>query len=82
MFNNFSNKVVCYVQTSKFMIKNFADKANNHVKGDKKAQGILEYGLLFVLVALALMKPLQGLKDKISGQLESAGSQIDSMGKN
>ena len=79
MFNKFSNKVVSYAQTSKYMIKDFADKANSHVQGDKKAQGILEYGLLFVLVALALMGPLSNLKNKISGQLENAGSQIDSM---
>lgn len=81
MFNKISSKVVCYAQSSKYMIKNFADKASNHVKGDKKAQGILEYGLLFVLVALALMGPLSNLKDKISGQLNNAGSTIDGMNK-
>lgn len=80
MFQNSINKAMSYVYSSKYMAKSFADKAKSHVNGDKKAQGILEYGLLFVLVALALMGPLRGLKDKIAGQLEKAGSDIEKMG--
>ena len=79
MFQNVFNKTMSYVYSSKYMAKSFADKAKSHVNGDKKAQGILEYGLLFVLVALALMGPLQGLKNKIADQLSGAGKQIDSM---
>ena len=82
MFQNVFNKTMSYVYSAKYMTKSFADKAKSHVNGDKKAQGILEYGLLFVLVALALMGPLQGLKSKISDQLNGAGQQIDSMGGN
>ena len=80
MFQKVFCKAMSYASSSRYMAKSFADKAKSHVKGDKKAQGILEYGLLFVLVALALMGPLSGLKNKIGDKLNSAGGEIETMG--
>lgn len=82
MFQKVFCKAMSYASSATYMAESFANKAKSHVNGDKKAQGILEYGLLFVLVALALMGPLKGLKDKIAGKLDSAGAEIEQMGGN
>ena len=54
-----------------------AKKADGHIASDKKAQGILEYGLLFVVVGLALIVGLRKLKDSLNAKLGEATNSIN-----
>ena len=61
-------------------LKKTMQKADVHVRGEEKAQGIMEYGLILALVGLALLGGITGLKNSIQKQLQSATNSINQMG--
>lgn len=77
MFQSLAIRTVSKLACAKTSVKSLANKANEHVASDKKAQGILEYGLLFVVVGLALIMGLRKLKDALSSKLEDATKTIN-----
>ena len=77
MFQSLAIRTVSKLACAKTSVKSLANKANEHVASDKKAQGILEYGLLFVVVGLALIMGLRKLKDALSAKLEDATKTIN-----
>lgn len=77
MFQSLAIRTVSKLACAKTSVKSLANKANEHVASDKKAQGILEYGLLFVVVGLALIIGLRKLKDALSSKLEDATKTIN-----
>ena len=77
MFQSLAIRTVSKLACAKTSVKSLANKANEHVASDKKAQGILEYGLLFVVVGLALIMGLRKLKDALSYKLEDATKTIN-----
>lgn len=77
MFQSLAIRTVSKLACAKTSVKSLANKANEHVASDKKAQGILEYGLLFVVVGLALIIGLRKLKDALSSKLENATKTIN-----
>lgn len=77
MFQSLAIRTVSKLACAKTSVKSLANKANEHVASDKKAQGILEYGLLFVVVGLALIIGLRKLKDALSAKLEDATKTIN-----
>ena len=77
MFQSLAIRTVSKLACAKTSVKSLANKANEHVASDKKAQGILEYGLLFVVVGLALIIGLRNLKDALSSKLEDATKKIN-----
>lgn len=77
MFQSLAIRTVSKLACAKTSVKSLANKANEHVASDKKAQGILEYGLLFVVVGLALIMGLRELKNALSSKLEDATKTIN-----
>ena len=77
MFQSLAIRTVSKLACAKTSVRSLANKANEHVASDKKAQGILEYGLLFVVVGLALIMGLRKLKDALSSKLEDATKTIN-----
>lgn len=61
-------------------LKKTMQKADAHVRGEEKAQGIMEYGLILALVGLALLGGITGLKNSIQKQLQGATNSINQMG--
>ncbi len=49
----------------------------SYVTEDKKAQGVIEYGLILALVALALVGSMDGMKNAISQKFAEAISVIN-----
>lgn len=47
---------------------------------DESGQGMVEYGLIIALIAIAVIAALTALGPKISGIFESAGSKLDVAG--
>ena len=78
--NKFSYMVFAKIASGKAYMKKLHEKADEHVNGEKKAQGVLEYVLIFVVVGLALVKGLEIVRDKLNKKLDEAGSSIDSAG--
>ncbi|MGN8833336.1 hypothetical protein ACTNDZ_12430 [Selenomonas montiformis] len=78
--NKFSYMLFAKSASFKAYMKKLHEKADEHVNGEKKAQGVLEYVLIFVVVGLALVKGLQIVRDKLNSKLKEAGSSIDSAG--
>lgn len=68
------------VLTKSIMIKNSLNnnihtlntKAKEHIMGEQKAQGIIEYGLLLAIVAVALIGVITQLKNKIEDKLKQS----------
>lgn len=77
MFQSLAIRTVSKLACAKTSVKSLANKANEHVASDKKAQGILEYGLLFVVVGLALIMGLRKLKEALSSKLDDATKTIN-----
>ena len=77
MFQSLAIRTASKLACAKTSVKSLANKANEHLASDKKAQGILEYGLLFVVVGLALIMGLRKLKDALSSKLEDATKTIN-----
>lgn len=78
MFNKVTTNAMSAIASTKARVDMLAKNAKTHVAGDKKAQGILEYGLLFVIVGLGLIAALGTLKETISNKLNEAGQKISS----
>lgn len=77
MFQSLAIRTASKLACAKTSVKSLANKANEHVASDKKAQGILEYGLLFVVVGLALIMGLRKLKEALSSKLDDATKTIN-----
>ena len=77
MFQSLAIRTASKLACAKTSVKSLANKANEHVASDKKAQGILEYGLLFVVVGLALIAGLRKLKDSLNSKLGEATNSIN-----
>ena len=75
--NKFSSMLVAKTASGKAYMKKLHEKADEHINGEKKAQGVLEYVLIFVVVGLALVKGLQIVRDKLNNKLDEAGTTID-----
>ena len=73
---NVTTKVFSIVSSAKAYANALAVRAKKDMASDKKGQGILEYGVLFIVVGLGLVLAVQGLKDKISAQLTKAGDMV------
>ena len=77
MFQSLAIHTASKLACAKTNVRSLAKKADGHIASDKKAQGILEYGLLFVVVGLALIMGLRKLKDALSSKLEDATKTIN-----
>lgn len=78
--NNVSSMLFAKTASCKAYMKKLHEKADEHINGEKKAQGVLEYVLIFVVVGLALVKGLEIVRDKLNKKLDEAGSSIDNAG--
>ena len=76
MLKNVSINCISKIQTIKsgFLgnLKDLHKKAHAHVLSDNKAQGIIEYGLLLAVVAVALIAIITQLKNKIQSKIQEA----------
>ena len=77
MFQSLAIRTVSKLACAKTSVMSLAKKADGHIASDKKAQGILEYGLLFVVVGLALIMGLRKLKDSLNAKLGEATESIN-----
>lgn len=76
MFKNVGIKVL----TKSIILKNSLNnnihtlntRAKGHIMGEQKAQGIIEYGLLLAIVAVALIGVITQLKNKIEDKLKQS----------
>ena len=78
MFQSLAIRTASKLACAKTSVKSLAKKADGHIASDKKAQGILEYGLLFVVVGLALIAGLRTLKNSLNSKLGEATKSINS----
>lgn len=78
MFQSLAIRTASKLACAKTSVMSLAKKADGHIASDKKAQGILEYGLLFVVVGLALIAGLRKLKDSLNSKLGEATESINS----
>ena len=53
----------------------------NRFRRDESGQGLVEYGLIIALVALAVIGALVIFKDKIAALFGRAGTALDAVGK-
>lgn len=74
--SNFSSTLFTKAVAGKAYFKELHKKADAHINGEKKAQGVLEYILLFVVVGLSLVLGLKALRGKLESKLDEAGSVI------
>lgn len=77
MFQSLAIRTASKLACAKTSVMSLAKKADGHIASDKKAQGILEYGLLFVVVGLALIEGLRRLKDSLNAKLGEATNSIN-----
>ena len=77
MFQSLAIRTASKLACAKTSVMSLAKKADGHIASDKKAQGILEYGLLFVVVGLALIVGLRNLKDSLNAKLGEATNSIN-----
>lgn len=77
MFQSLAIRTASKLACAKTSVMSLAKKADGHIASDKKAQGILEYGLLFVVVGLALIVGLRKLKDSLNAKLGEATNSIN-----
>ena len=77
MFQSLAIRTASKLACAKTSVMSLAKKADGHIASDKKAQGILEYGLLFVVVGLALTVGLRKLKDSLNAKLGEATNSIN-----
>lgn len=77
MFQSLAIRTASKLACAKTSVMSLAKKADGHIASDKKAQGILEYGLLFVVVGLALIMGLRRLKDSLNAKLGEATEAIN-----
>lgn len=77
MFQSLAIRTASKLACAKTSVMSLAKKADGHIASDKKAQGILEYGLLFVVVGLALIVGLRRLKDSLNAKLGEATNSIN-----
>ena len=75
--NKFSAMLFSKAAAGQAYVKRLCDKADEHINGEKKAQGVLEYVLIFVVIGLALVTGLKTLRGKLEKKLDEAGNQID-----
>ena len=78
MMKQFGTKIFSTMMSSGGYIERLKEKAHRDITGDKKAQGVIEYGML-IAVIIGLVVFIAGLKDKIAGKLNQAGSMIDGL---
>lgn len=64
------------VKSAKDYAVDFEKNARAHIKGDNKAQGILEYGLIIALVSIAVIGAVLTLKNTITEKLGKAANDI------
>lgn len=77
MFQSLAIRTASKLACAKTSVMSLAKKADGHIASDKKAQAILEYGLLFVVVGLALILGLRKLKDSLNAKLGEATNSIN-----
>lgn len=76
IMGNLFTKAVATCGAGKAYFQMLYKNAGKHVTGEKKAQGILEYALLFVVVALGLVFGLGKLKNTLNEKLDKASNDI------
>ena len=73
---NLYSKGQVYALKARDYAINFEKQARGHVLGDKKAQGILEYGIIIAVVSLGVLSAVTGVKNAIVSKLSEATKQI------
>lgn len=64
------------MKAAKCYAVNFERGAREHIKGDNKAQGILEYGLIIALVSVGVIVAVMTLRNTIMERLSKASNDI------
>jgi len=76
LYNEAGIRTYLVAKRAKDSAVSFEKNARNHIKGDNKAQGILEYGLIIALVSIAVITAVTTLKNTIVERLNGAASTI------
>ena len=74
--NNISIKAMSKIAAGKSYVKTLAARAKKDLASDKKGQGILEYGVLFIVVGLGMLVAVSYLKNTMSNKLKEASDSL------
>ena len=69
-------KLASCVSSSKARVRSFLNSASKNLASDNKAQGILEYGIIIVLVVIGAMGAISYFSNTVNTQLNKAAEKI------
>lgn len=79
---NISIKAMSKIAAGKSYVNTLAARAKRDLASDKKGQGILEYGVLFIVVGLGMLAAVSFLKNTMSNKLDEASASLSKVNPN